>query len=368
MASYYNEHDPFAAAWLRELIKAGVIADGEVDERSITDVRADDLWGFVQCHFFAGIGGWSYALRLAGWPDHRPVWTGSCPCQPFSGAGKRKGGDDDRHLWPHWARLIGECRPVKIFGEQVESAIAHGWLDAVFDDLEREGYACGPACLPAASVGAFHRRQRVWFVAESDGGESRNGHVQRSGRYLQQSQDETVSRLAESQCAPAESRGPAIEPRESDGAAGAGAHAESGRCGVLGELAESHGTSGKARIVESIGTAPTRSEYATSAGVFGELGHGLGAGLEVGISHGRVQREAIQSTEGQAAECRSNAGFWSDCDWLPCRDGKWRPTQPGLFPLAHGVSARVGRLRGYGNAIVPQVAAAFIQAYIGVNY
>ena len=80
MSAYYNEFDPKAAAWLRELIKRGLIADGVVDERSILDVSADDLVGFTQCHFFAGIGGWSYALRLAGWSDDQPVWTGSPPC------------------------------------------------------------------------------------------------------------------------------------------------------------------------------------------------------------------------------------------------------------------------------------------------
>jgi DNA (cytosine-5)-methyltransferase 1 len=68
MTAYYNEHDPFAAAWLRELIADGLIAPGEVDERSIEDVRPDELAGFVQCHFFAGIGVWSLALRQAGVP------------------------------------------------------------------------------------------------------------------------------------------------------------------------------------------------------------------------------------------------------------------------------------------------------------
>jgi DNA (cytosine-5)-methyltransferase 1 len=80
MTAYYNELDPFAAAWLRNLIAAGLIPQGEVDERSIEDVTPNDLAGFRQCHFFAGIGGWPLALRLAGWPDERPVWTGSCPC------------------------------------------------------------------------------------------------------------------------------------------------------------------------------------------------------------------------------------------------------------------------------------------------
>ena len=87
MPAYYNENNRFAAQWLRNLIAAGDIAPGDVDERSITEVRPDDLRGYTQCHFFAGIGGWSAALRLAGWPDDRPVWTGSCPCQPFSAAG-----------------------------------------------------------------------------------------------------------------------------------------------------------------------------------------------------------------------------------------------------------------------------------------
>src|SRR5262245_15326871 len=167
--AYYSENDPFAAAWLRELIKAGLIADGEVDERDIQDVRADDVRGFTQCHFFAGIGGWSLALRLAGWPDDRPVWTGSCPCQPFSAAGAGKAADDERHLWPAWLPLIRERRPAILFGEQVEAAIGWGWRDAVFGDLEAEGYACGAAVLPACGVGAPHIRQRCWFVADARG-------------------------------------------------------------------------------------------------------------------------------------------------------------------------------------------------------
>jgi hypothetical protein len=109
--SYYNEIDPYCAQWLRNLIGAGHIADGDVDERSIEDVRPDDVRGYTQCHFFAGVGVWSYALRLAGWPDDRPVWTGSCPCQPFSQAGKGAGFADERHLWPAWFHLIRECRP-----------------------------------------------------------------------------------------------------------------------------------------------------------------------------------------------------------------------------------------------------------------
>ncbi|OUO51611.1 hypothetical protein B5F76_09005 [Desulfovibrio sp. An276] len=180
MAAYYNEIDPFAAAWLRELIKAGCIAPGEVDERSIADVQPADLAGFTQCHFFAGLGGWSLALRQAGWPDERPVWTGSCPCQPFSAAGKRRGFADSRHLWPEFRRLISQCRPHTVFGEQVASSDGLHWLDLVCDNLEADGYAVGAVVTCAASAGAPHIRQRLYWVADlASGRTGQDFHVER---------------------------------------------------------------------------------------------------------------------------------------------------------------------------------------------
>ena len=160
MTAYYNEIDPFAAAWLRNLIAAGHITAGEVDERSIEEIAADDLEGFDRCHFFAGIAGWDLALQFAGWGDN-PVWTGSCPCQPLSSAGQRKGHVDERHLWPAFHRLIAECRPPTVFGEQVASKDGREWLSAVRADMEHLGYACGGADMPAAGVGAPHIRQRL---------------------------------------------------------------------------------------------------------------------------------------------------------------------------------------------------------------
>ena len=167
MPAYYNEIDPYAAQWLRNLIAAGHIAPGDVDERSILEVKPDDLRSYTQCHFFAGIGGWSYALRLAGWPDDRPVWTGSCPCQPFSAAGKQRGSDDARHLWPAFFDLIRECRPASVFGEQVAGAAGYAWWDHVAADMEGAHYAAAAVDIGAHSIGAPHRRQRLYWAASN---------------------------------------------------------------------------------------------------------------------------------------------------------------------------------------------------------
>lgn len=169
VVAYYNEIDPYAAQWLRNLIAAGHIAPGDVDERSIVDVQPDDLKGYMQCHFFAGIGGWSYALQLAGWPDERGIWSASCPCQPHSIAGKRKGFEDARDLWPELRRLAGEQKPPVIFGEQVTGSSQ--WVARAKRDLEAMGYAVGGMPIKARTIGAKHGRPRFWFVAHAIGDE-----------------------------------------------------------------------------------------------------------------------------------------------------------------------------------------------------
>jgi DNA (cytosine-5)-methyltransferase 1 len=249
--NYYNEINPHAAQWLRNLIAAGHIANGDVDERSIEDVRPADLRGYAQCHFFAGIGGWAYALDLAGWPRDRPVWTGSCPCQPFSKAGKGAGFEDERHLWPAWQHLIAQCRPSIVIGEQVASDDADDWLDLVQADLEGMGYAVGGVAFPAASIGAPQIRQRIYWMGDAD---------------------------------------------------------------------------------------DTRSQ-----------GHGE-PGWEHD-AHGWADAARHPATNGLV-------------EWIADRTGRVRPVEPGTRPLANGVSGRVGRLRAYGNAIVPQQAAAFVRSYM----
>ncbi len=319
--AYYNEIDPKAAATLRELIKRGAIAPGDVDERSIEDIAPDDLRGYAQCHFFAGIGVWSYALRLAGWGDERPVWTGSCPCQPYSQAGKGAGFADERHLWPHWHHLVRECRPAVVFGEQVASKAADSWADLVQDDLEALGYAFGAVPFPAASVGAPHIRDRLYWVAESDVAERR----------------------------PDAARGHERHGADAGRAQGAG-HAQ-GR-GGNGRLADDD--AGREQHAQRDGEPQRGLEEGTRGDDVGGRGELRIVGHH---HHSRLEGRSLPAG-GRAGECTP----WSASDFVWCRDGKWRPVEPGTFPLVNGAPARVGRLRGYGNAIVSEAAKAFIQA------
>lgn len=333
MTAYYNEIDPYAAEWLRNLIAAGHIAHGVVDTRSIEDVRPDELAGYTQCHFFAGIGVWSRALRLAGWPDDRPVWTGSCPCQPFSAAGKGAGTADERHLWPAWQWLIAQCRPRVIFGEQVEAAIKHDWLDLVQADLEGLGYAVGAAGLPAAGVGAPHGRARLWFVADHEAG--RRSEVDPLGGRG----DEGVR-------------------------AQGGERLDSGR--ELGGLAHDDAAGRLLLRPSRLHDQGQPGDDAVRRGADGELAHREREGLEghAGDVDDGNEPGWLGADEARPVATGGGSSFWSACDWLPCRDGKARPVEPGTFPLAHGVAARVGKLRAYGNAIVSQVAAEVIGAFM----
>ncbi|HHK9580501.1 TPA: DNA cytosine methyltransferase [Citrobacter braakii] len=345
MAAYYNEIDPYAAQWLRNLIAGGHIAPGEVDERSIEDVTPDDLRGFTQCHFFAGIGVWSHSLRLAGWPDDKPVWTGSCPCQPFSAAGKGNGFDDERHLWPAFFHLISECRPQHVFGEQVASGNANTWFDLVQTDLEGMGYAFGLVPFASAGIGAPHIRERAYWVAnasseyQSTAGNEARFTVCLRGCATDGVEDASVERF---------DRVDSLLQREESG-----------------------------RFAEGM-------PEATGIGSACWMGDANNSRLERHIRNdsaaGRERTAGSVASSGLHSWPLEVNGFWRDADWLFCRDGQWRPVEPGTFPLVarfakslgHGKSSlramagrnRTGRLKGYGNAINAQAAAAFIGVYM----
>ena len=286
---FYNDNDPFVARWLTNLIAAGHLPEGKVDGRSVVEIQPDDC--APTSHFFAGIGGWALALRLAGWPTDVPIWTASLPCQPFSVAGRRSGEEDERHLWPSFHRLVEACRPAVLVGEQVASGLGRDWLARVRDDLEILGYVVGAADLCAAGVGAPHIRQRLYWVAYADGWDASAEGLQRGREHRQQPQNDSPA-------------------------------------GRLGDTE-------RTRLQEQRGKRR--------------------------ISCGAARANQRQAAVGASAPTST---FWADSDRVFCADGKARRIEPSIQPLAHGVPGRMGRLRAYGNAIVPQVAAAFVTAFM----
>lgn len=345
MTAYYNEIDPYCVEWLRNLIREGLIADGQVDDRSISDVTPNDLRGFTQCHFFAGLGGWPAALRSSGvWPDHRSVWTGSCPCQPFSVAGKGGGFADERHLWPAWHWLIEQCRPAVVLGEQVASASQ--WLGLVRGDLEALGYAVGAIPVEAASAGADHLRDRYWFVAD-DGRRRRD-----EPRGWQGEQPRRAETFRAGDLGDARGQGLAVGLLAVD---------QRGALRQEGPPAAAAGDRGGA-LANPFGLS-VRDQPGWSGGA-----HGTGAGInrddsEVDLANadecGWPPRNGAAQTAryGHTAPADGN-GF----EWVRGHDGKARRVKSGIRLLAYGVPQRVAKLRALGNAIDLRPAKAFIQA------
>jgi DNA (cytosine-5)-methyltransferase 1 len=444
--AFYNEINDYAADWLENLISRGLIADGVVDRRSIAEIKPSDLDGFCQVHFFAGLGGWSYALRNAGIRDSVPVWTGSCPCQPFSAAGKGGGFDDERHLWPHFHWLIEQCRPRIVLGEQVASKDGLAWIDLVQTDLEGSGYTSAAIDSCSAGFGAPHIRQRLYWMAYAESadrwsqrevdGEAYgwNGLGWRSDARLLADADAPQRRANAT-------GGDNCDWPDAGWSQGAGdVEGRGGFVGVGHTLGGKQSTVGRIfKVSESESDrrcALGFLEHAISAGPQGHAGDGdhrnqsgrYDAGAdrhapasgdasdELADSHGRhesnvhLQRSGQHGLEpaddvpmreghpgighnGGPALDRPGPtnGFWSACDWIFCRDGKWRPVEPGSFPLAHGLPRsmgtcgaelrrlaalagldakslarakeyRIGTLSAYGNAINFEQATEFCRA------
>ena len=452
---YMNEIDPYCAQWLQNLMDAGVLPAGHIDTRSIEDVTPNDLAGYTQCHFFAGLGGWIYALDLAGWPRDRPVWTGSCPCQPFSSAGKGAGFADERHLWPAWQHLIAQCRPPVVFGEQVASKDADPWIDLVHADMEGMGYAFGCIPFPATGIGAPHVRDRNYWVAHADGTRhipsalarvhrhqesprSRDGEperhgaiggladaevVRRKGKHLHTSgrlpplgaadsrSDNWASPLhgfwrdadwlgcTDGKWRPVEARSLALVDGLSDSLGLVRSIAEAARREIDDWCSKTQTRPGKAMLYLRLSLEQEAQHIRSIGGHDGVHSATVllaflrklqveGWAVEESLSRaGKETPEAVlRSLRGEVEAACASSGRGLD---------EQQPEQPANalcvlssvlarhaqeawpqaiaadaevgFPIGTGSPARVGRLRAYGNAIVPQAAAEFVAAFMNAD-
>jgi len=349
---YYNDNEPFSVKWLNELQNRGLIPTGRIDDRSIAEIKPEDT--SPTSHFFAGIGGWPLALQLAGWDPARPVWSGSAPCQPWSVAGAGTGFTDSRHLWPIWYGLIKECKPPVIFGEQTASKLGRQWLAGVRSDLEALGYAVGAADLCAAGVTAPHRRQRLYWVAYAGHGGDRGWDGFR---------DSTAC--------------PTGTERENQGGGESGEgigrlwpldeSTDGGAIGVPdGAVGYSNGGSAQgSKVKGGLVNKEGESKGPSTPGLHGLLDNPLCVGA---IDKDAEAKQGRDGTDNGIPRPASEPDFWDNFDLAYCReiDGstRVRRIEPGTLPVATGLSNRVGRIRGYGNSIVPQLAAVFIKSFM----
>ena len=295
---------------------------------------------------FSGIGGFSLGLESVGmqtvafceqdkfcqkvlnkhWPDvpiHEDITKldgrayrdtvelicGGFPCQPFSVAGKQRGSEDDRALWPQMLRVIREVQPTWVIGENV-TGIINMELDNVLSDLEAEGYSCQTFVIPACAVDAQHRRDRVWVVAHAESDSEPDGSINEEQRAREL--------VADSGC-------------------------ESERFSL--------NRSGGERI-----HGEEKRQWSEEGDGFTDSGQDVADSNGYGIQGGKVKRSDGENRPRSSHEQPSGCSRSTIRLRNAKRETVWEP-EPGMGRVAHGVPDRTHRLKSLGNAVVPQVVA-----------
>jgi len=282
------------------------------------------------------------------------IITGGFPCQPFSVAGKQKGTSDDRHLWPEMFRIIKTFKPRFVIGENVRGIvnIQDGVVfETVCTDLEDEGYEVQPFNIPAAGVGAPHRRERIWFIAvrEDVGNTQHNGSpTSEIGRGHEEINGGTEKRQNESfefeRTSRSEDNGN-VSKENKNNVADTNNEGLRTRIGGSDNDHETESRSGGADRTRSESDVERHNSTSTEI-----------KGMDVADTDTRLgngENEEIQS-RGQTSDSSSaretSQGWWS--------------VEPNVGRVAHGVSGRVHRLKGLGNSIVPQIVEEIGKALI----
>jgi len=297
------------------------------------------------------------------------IITGGFPCQPFSVAGKQKGTSDDRHLWPEMFRIIKTFKPRFAIGENVRGIvnIQDGVVfETVCTDLESEGYEVQPFNIPAAGVGAPHRRERIWFIAIREDVANTVGEYE--GREISRS-DEEKRRIQEEHRTEHSTTGKSSRTSEvRNGDNGyettesnvADTHSSNQRTGKKSKQQEGN-TSRECFSNSSEYVADTESIGSDVRGREQHQGERSGQGEIGGASSSNVadtigERGRSRITERENAEDVRQSPESSNTGW-------WH-VEPNVGRVAHGVSGRVHRLKGLGNSIVPQIVEEIGKALI----
>ena len=280
---------------------------------------------------FCDIEPWSRKILRKHWPDvpiaedvkelandpdglilHCDILTAGYPCQPFSLAGERRGAEDDRHIWPYIFSIIQAKRPSWCVFENVYGHVSMG-LDEVLSDLEGEGYAARPFIVPACAADAPHRRDRVWIIARNVGDTQNERHNSGSDTQRKGSTDQQEQRLGVWSKPSGSGQNVAYASRLHSN--GSGEHTQQGQRQEP-QLGDSRGTD---NVANTNGSQQQRRRVP-----------------------GRIHKEHAKPNGRSDTSRQQTAQFWL--------------AEPAVGRVAHGIPRRVDRLRGLGNAIVPQIA------------
>ena len=297
---------------------------------------------------FCDIEPWSRKILAKHWPDvpiaedvkelaNDPdglipdcdILSAGYPCQPFSLAGERRGTEDDRHIWPYILTIVQRKRPSWCVFENVYGHVSMG-LDEVLSDLEGEGYAARPFIVPACAADAPHRRDRVWIVARNVGDtDSQQRGTTKEDRGLDMDRAVLDQRQGREEANAAERSSVNVAHASCLHSNGSGEHSQQSE-----------------RQVSKLGDSGSSDDVAYTASKRQQ-----GSRL-----HGRPQHQA-QNKDGQTDRA-DNSSQGNAQNWLP---------EPPVGRVANGIPRRVDRLKGLGNAIVPQIAMRIGQTIKAVH-